>query len=119
MYYLGLLALFSVFVKGSRMSPNLANGIETQQPQRSHRFWFDDGSVLVSLVPSVYKVHKSILDRHSTKFASWLLDATDPAALALSRALDHAKIQVIAIPGDQHIVTEDFETLLAHLYHDS
>ncbi|KAH9981378.1 hypothetical protein BGW80DRAFT_1269940 [Lactifluus volemus] len=101
------------------MSPNLANGIESQQPQRSHRFWFDDGSVLVSLVPSVYKVHKSILDRHSTKFASWLLDATDPAALTLSRALNHAKIQVIAIPGDQHIATEDFETLLAHLYHDS
>jgi hypothetical protein len=102
-----------------RMSPNLANGIESQQPQRSHRFWFDDGSVLVSLIPSVYKVHKSILDRHSTKFASWLLDATDPAALTLSRALNHTKIQVIAIPGDQHIATEDFETLLAHLYHDS
>lgn len=101
------------------MSPNLANGIESQPPQKSGRFWFDDGSVLVSLVPSVYKVHMSILDRQSTKFASWLLDAADPAALALSRALEDAGTPVIAIPGDQGIATEDFETLLAHLYHDS
>jgi hypothetical protein len=102
------------------MSPNLANGIEPQQLQRSDRFWFDDGSVLVSLVPSVYKIHKSILDRHSIKFASWLLDAANPAARALLRALDDAeKIPIIAIPGDQGIAVEDFETLLAHLYHDS
>jgi hypothetical protein len=87
------------------MSVNLPNGIEPQQPQRSNRYWFDDGSVLVSLVPAVYKVHKSILDRHSTKFASWLLD--------------DAKMPVIAIPADQGIATEDFEMLLAHLYHDS
>jgi hypothetical protein len=105
----------------SRMSVNLLNGIEPQQLQRSNRFWFDDGSVLVSLVPSVYKVHKSVLqvDRHSTKFASWLLDDADIVAVALSRTLDDVKMPVIAIPVDQGIATEDFEMLLAHLYHDS
>ena len=101
------------------MPPTPANGTESQIPRKSDRFWFDDGSVLVSLVPSVYKVHKSILDRLSKQFVPWLLDATDPAALALSRAIGHVGTPVIAVPDKLGITTEDFETLLAHLYHDS
>ena len=92
---------------------------ESRPPQISDRFWFDDGSVIVSLVPALYKVHKSILDRHSTKFAPWLLDATDPTALALSSAIGDSKTPIIAIPVELGITIEDFETLLAHLYHDS
>ncbi|KAH9005063.1 hypothetical protein EDB86DRAFT_3061917 [Lactarius hatsudake] len=95
------------------------NGIKSRRSQRSDRFWFYDGSVLVSLAPLVYKVHKSIFDRHSSKFALWLLDVEDPAALALSRAIDHAGTPVIVIPSDMDISVEDFEALLAHLYHDS
>jgi hypothetical protein len=101
------------------MPPTLANGPESHTPQISDRFWFDDGSVLVSLVPAVYKVHKSFLYRHSTKFAPWLLDATDPTALALSRAIGDAETPIIAIPVELGITIEDFETLLAYLYHDS
>jgi hypothetical protein len=101
------------------MSLTLLNGIKSQQSQRSDQFWFYDGSVLVSLAPLVYKVHKSILDRHSSKFTLWLLDVEDPAALALSRTIDDAGTPVIAIPSDIGISIEDFETLLAHLYHDS
>ena len=95
------------------------NGIKSQRSQRSDRFWFNDGSVLVSLAPLVYKVHKSILDRHSSKFTLWLLDVGDPAALALSRAIDDAGTPVIAIPSGLDTSVEDFEALLAHLYHDS
>jgi len=65
----------------------------------------------------VYKIHKSILDRHSTKFASWLLDATDPA-LALSEAIGDAGTPVIAVPVELGITIEDFETLLAYSYRD-
>jgi hypothetical protein len=104
------------------MPPTPANGTESQTPRKSERFWFDDGSVLVSLAPSVYKVHKSILDRLSKQLAPWLLDATDSAALALSRDIDHpgtAGTPVIAIPDEVGIKIEDFEALLAHLYHDS
>ena len=101
------------------MPPNVANGPESQSPRRSNRFWFDNGTVLVSLVPSVYKVHKLILDRHSTKLAPWLLDATDPTSLALSRAIGDAETPIIAIPVELGIAIEDFETLLAYLYHDS
>ncbi len=100
------------------MPPTLPNGPESQSLRRSDRFWFDDGSVLVSLAPSVYKIHKSILDRHSTKFASWLLDATDPAALALSEAISDAGTPVIAVPVELGITIEDFETLLAYSYRD-
>ena len=103
----------------SGMPPTVANGPESQSPRRSDRFWFDDGTVLVSLVPSVYKVHKLILDRLSTKFAPWLLDTTDPTALALSRAIGDAETPIIAIPVELGIAIEDFETLLAYLYHDS
>ena len=102
------------------MSPTLVNGPESQPPpRRSDRFWFDDGSVLVSLVPSVYKIHKSFLDRHSTKFAPWLLDATDTTALALSTAIGDTKTPIMAIPVELGTTIEDFEALLAHLYHDS
>jgi hypothetical protein len=101
------------------MSPTLANGTESQPPRKSNRFWFDDGSILVSLAPVVYKLHKSILDRLSKKFALWLLGAMDPAALALSRAIGHSQMPIIAIPGQLDIAIGDFETLLAHLYHDS
>jgi hypothetical protein len=100
------------------MPPTLPNGPKSQSLRRSDRFWFDDGSVLVSLAPSVYKIHKSVLDRHSTKFASWLLDATDPAALALSKAIGDAGTPVIAVPVELGITIEDFETLLAYSYHD-
>jgi hypothetical protein len=101
------------------MPPTPANRTESQIPRKSDRFWFDDGSVLVSLAPSVYKVHKSILDRLSKQLASWLLDATDPAALALSRDIGHSGTPVIAVPDKVGIKVEDFEALLAHLYHDS
>ncbi|KAN0123942.1 hypothetical protein V8E52_002432 [Russula decolorans] len=99
------------------MPPTLPNG--SQSPRRSDRFWFNDGSALVSLAPSVYKIHKSILDRHTTKFASWLLDATDPAALVLSKAIDDVGTPIIVIPVELGITIEDFEMLLAYLYHDS
>ena len=105
--------------KHCAMSFTLMNGIKSQRSQRSDRFWFYDGSVLVSLAPLVYKVHKSILDRHSSKFTLWLLDVGDPAALALSKTIDDAGSPVIVIPGHMDISVEDFETLLAHLYHDS
>jgi hypothetical protein len=101
------------------MTPTLVDGIESQPPRKCDRFWFEDGSVLVSLAPSVYKVHKSILDRLSTKFAPWLLDDTDPAVLALSRAIGQSRMPIIAVPSKLGITIEDFETLLAHLYHDS
>ena len=101
------------------MSPTLMNGIKSRQSHRSDRFWFYDGSVLVSLSPLVYKVHKSILDRHSSKFTLWLLDLEDPAALALSKTINDAGTPVIVIPSGMGISVEDFQTLLAHLYHDS
>ena len=108
-----------IFSSTGTMSLALMSGIKSQRSQRSDRFWFYDGSVLVSLAPLVYKVHKSILDRHSSKFTLWLLDVGDPAALALSRTIDDAGSPVIVIPGHMDISVEDFETLLAHLYHDS
>ncbi|KAI0277708.1 hypothetical protein BGY98DRAFT_1097261 [Russula aff. rugulosa BPL654] len=101
------------------MPLTLPNSPESQSPRRSDRFWFDDGSALVSLVPSVYKIHKSILDRHTTKFASWVLDTTDPAALALSKAIDDVGTPIIVVPVELGVTIEDFETLLAYLYHDS
>lgn len=101
------------------MPLTLPNSPESQSPRRSDRFWFDDGSALVSLVPSVYKIHKSILDRHTTKFASWVLDTTDPAALALSKAIDDVGTPITVVPVELGVTIEDFETLLAYLYHDS
>jgi len=111
---------FVPLVITSGMPLTLPNGIESQSPRKSDRFWFADGSVLVSLAPAVYKLHKSILDRLSSKFATWLLDdAKDSTALVLSQAVGHVGTPCIVVPGNLDIKVEDFETLLAHLYHDS
>lgn len=101
------------------MPLTLADGTEYLPPRRSNRFWFEDGTVLVSLVPSVYKVHRSILDRHSTKFAQWLLDATDSAVPALLKVVGESGKPIMAVPGELGVTIEDFEALLAHLYPNS
>src|SRR6266566_479449 len=104
-----MISLYDYFIPfASGMPPTLPNGAESQSSQKSDRFWLDDGSALVSLVPSVYKIHKSILDRHTTKSASWLLDATDPAVLALSKAIDDVGTPIIVVPVELGITIEDF-----------
>jgi hypothetical protein len=54
-----------------------------------------------------------------TKFASWLLDITDPTAIGLSKAIDDAGTPIVVVPAELGTMIEDLEMLLAYLYRDS
>lgn len=75
----------------------------TAQPM-PQSYWFHDGSVIVSLQGSRFKLHESLLVRHSPYFSS----------IASARG---GVGEVIAIP-DERTDVESFTALLGQLYHD-
>ena len=70
----------------------------------SPQFWFEDGSVIVALAKERFKLHRSLLNRHSALFAS----------LPSSTSTD---VPTVEIPGEL-ANAKDFAALLRHLYHD-
>lgn len=76
-------------------------------PSTPRPFWFEDGSVIISVGKEHFKLHKSFVDRHSTLLA----------ALPASR-FDDEDIPHVEIPSDLTDV-KDFTALLGHLYHDA
>lgn len=75
----------------------------------STSFWFDDGSVIVAVAKERFKLHRSLLTRHSSLFESLPASqdvgakAQDPPTVAIPHGLADPK---------------DFTALLEHLYHD-
>ncbi|KZT00056.1 uncharacterized protein LAESUDRAFT_816729 [Laetiporus sulphureus 93-53] len=81
----------------------------TDAPQRHPRFWLDDGSLVLrtSTGTDAYKVHRTLLARHSPFIAS----------LAADDSLDGSP--VVRIPEERGVSSADLEALLEHLYHDA
>lgn len=72
-------------------------------------FWFDDGSIIISIAKERFKLHKSLLSRHST-----LLESLSISQSADSDAKD---VPTVEIP-ESLTNLKDFTALLKHLYHD-
>ncbi|KAJ3532598.1 hypothetical protein NM688_g7397 [Phlebia brevispora] len=70
-------------------------------------YWFEDGSVIARLRDHNFKIHKSLLVRHSPFLSS----------LSISRN-DKLDVPILDIPEGRATV-EDFTALLGHLYHDT
>ena len=68
-------------------------------------FWFDDGSIVISVDKEHLKVHKSLVLRHSTLLPSLPILRSD------------AGESIVEIPEGRTDV-KDFTALLEHLYHD-
>ncbi|EKM61895.1 uncharacterized protein PHACADRAFT_191088 [Phanerochaete carnosa HHB-10118-sp] len=72
-------------------------------------FWFDDGSIIIAVARERFRLHKSLLSRHSSIFESLPVsqstraETRDPPTVEISEGL--------ATP-------RDFTALLEHLYHD-
>ncbi|KAH8102383.1 hypothetical protein BXZ70DRAFT_1006314 [Cristinia sonorae] len=64
-------------------------------------YWFDDGSIILHVQDTSYKLHRSLIARHSP-FLNSLSDTTDD----------------LRIPEGLGVLSEDFDRLLEHLYHD-
>lgn len=93
------------------------NGLVTRQ--RCSKYWLEDGSLIVMGHYSLFKVHKTLLFRHSPTIAKW----ADRGHLELSKLGDHLIPQLagcvhVIVPDDIRLRDEDLEALLEHLYHD-
>jgi hypothetical protein len=78
-------------------------------------FWFDDGSIIVRVQDHLFKVHRSLLSRHSSLFAHFPRIMRTSTDLREDLAVD-CDYDVIDL--DRHVLTQDVEVLLEHLYHD-
>ncbi|KAF8054778.1 hypothetical protein FPV67DRAFT_1050376 [Lyophyllum atratum] len=84
--------------------------------QKHPVFWFTDGSIIFSVENRAFKVHKTLLSRHSKFFA---LDdqKLTPISPTVEPALDIKPH--FAVDPRLGISAKDVEALLEHLYHDA
>jgi hypothetical protein len=81
-------------------------------------FWFDDGSVVVRVQDHLFKVHRSLLSRHSSFFAHChVITKTSKSDAALREDLA-VGCDYIVVDIDRPVLVRDVEVLLEHLYHD-
>lgn len=74
---------------------------------RHPAYWFEDGSLIVQVQDVAYKLHKTLLTRHS------------PVLSTLSSSTDEGySVSALRIPDELGVLSEEFERLLEHLYHD-
>ncbi|KAF7327668.1 BTB domain-containing protein [Mycena kentingensis (nom. inval.)] len=73
-------------------------------------YWLADGSIVLEIQSLQFKIHRTLLVRHSPYLASIL--PTPPSESILS-------IQCASIDPAREVSARDFVVLLAHLYHDA
>jgi hypothetical protein len=93
-------------------------------PEGSHenvtqhlKFWFDDGSIVFRVQNHLFKVHWSLLSRHSSFFAHHRIKASY-GSMAGNWGVDKIPGVYIVVDPSRHVLTQDVEVLLEHLYHD-
>lgn len=72
-------------------------------------FWFDDGSVIIAVARERFRLHRSLLSRHSPVLES--LPVSQSAGTGTN------DVPIVEIP-EGLTNTKDFTALLEHLYHD-
>lgn len=99
------------------LTRNLTASSRTKHPT----FYLPDGTLLLSLHPHIFKIHKSLLTRHSQVLDKWIIEATDPKAMDLVQFVDGRGLSVVDLPGDMkgRVGGGDFERLMGVMYHDS
>ncbi|KDQ61276.1 hypothetical protein JAAARDRAFT_124279 [Jaapia argillacea MUCL 33604] len=92
--------------------PKLDQETQSHDPkslQRNPKFWLDGGSVILRIGNDAFKVHRTLLYRHSLALPSWPVDP----GTELSEGCG-----VVSIPPHHDISAADVEALLEYLYHD-
>lgn len=93
-------------------STSTANTDRQPEIRRHARYWLEDGSLVVRAQDDYYKVHRTLLHRHSE-----VLAALGPSPTDDGRTVDG--LVVVHIPDALEVRSADFEALLEHLYHDA
>ncbi|KAG5644410.1 hypothetical protein DXG03_008577 [Asterophora parasitica] len=92
----------------------MAFGTSEIIPTHHPVFWFDDGSVVFRVEDHTFKVHRTLLARHSNFFAR-----TDLAPPPNSDVASDPEIDLhIVVDPSRRIRAKDVEVLLEHFYHD-
>ncbi|CDO70332.1 hypothetical protein BN946_scf184843.g21 [Trametes cinnabarina] len=108
------MAALTVTVSTTKL--NDANAQPTYPTLRRHaRYWLDDGSLVVRAQNDIYKVHRTLLDRHSKVLAT--LGPSTEGPDESKKTVDG--LVVMHIPDELEVRSEDFEALLEHIYHDA
>ncbi|KAI6097985.1 hypothetical protein EDD17DRAFT_1478111 [Pisolithus thermaeus] len=104
-----------------------SKAIETRGYQHP-KYWFDDGSVIVTVQTFsshdsaegavLFKLHSSLLARHSTYF-SRVLDGTDGGEKQPGNSTGSSCIPTVTVLPTLGVRLDDFVSLLEHLYHDT
>ncbi|KAF9524459.1 hypothetical protein CPB83DRAFT_607900 [Crepidotus variabilis] len=80
-------------------------------------YWFEDGSLEFEVEIQQFKVHRTLLSRHSRFFSNlpktWNMDNQSILAGSMSPDSHH-----VILEPTQLVKAEDVEVLLQHLYHD-
>ncbi|KAI5980533.1 hypothetical protein F5J12DRAFT_962032 [Pisolithus orientalis] len=105
----------------------LSNAIAIRSDKHA-KYWFNDGSVIVTIhrtlsdraqeeATVLFKLHSSLLARHSTYFGRVLkgsgIDEGEPLVS------DNSRISRVTVPPGLGVRVEEFVSLLEHLYHDT
>lgn len=93
-----------------------------QVVERRHPiYWLDDGSLILDVAAYRFKVHHTLVSRHSRFFSA--LSADQVAAETQVNGSedlstrDSSSMQ-ITLDSEKKVRAEDVEALLQHLYHD-
>lgn len=89
--------------------------------QRHPTYFLDDGSLLIVCGTTIYRIHKTLVTRHSRAIQEWLDSVSnDPnhRIIAAYIAPDDST-PVCIIPAEMVLENRDLEILLGHLYHDA
>ncbi|KAK0490629.1 hypothetical protein IW261DRAFT_1617538 [Armillaria novae-zelandiae] len=86
--------------------------IDTSVKKHHPVFWFPDGMTILGLEDHLFRVHTTVLSRHSTYFSDIL---ENPLPVGEQRALDECTFLDL---DSRQISVVDLVSLLEHLYHD-
>jgi hypothetical protein len=85
-----------------------------RNPVQHPVFWFEDGSLVFRVEDHAFKVHRTLLSRHSGFFAQSKPRASNTSGINVDLSLD---VHIVVDPIRQ-VAVRDVEILLEHFYHD-
>lgn len=105
----------------------MSNHVPPSRSKQHPTYWFDDGLIVVNVPDNEsdsdisFKLHGSLISRHSAYFRRVLLEHAGDCSGAPSPCAQAATtiVRTIAIPPALGVQVADFVALLGHLYHDT
>jgi hypothetical protein len=89
-----------------------------EKSARHPSFWLDDGSLVLEVEAVMFKLHRTLLTRHSPFILSLESVKFRNGSTNASSASDSLECDYIQIDPARKVSALDLEALLQHFYHD-